>query len=138
MRDHVVGVASIISYAGDLPPLAGKKITASARLAVPAVSAVPTDADPLALGPADDAGADRIDDSGDLMSRNSRVLNTREGPFLGQRVAMADAARLDLDAYPPGGRLRNLSFDKLKGTIRLSNMHDAHLRHCCSSYSKTG
>ena len=129
MRDHVVGVTAIVGDAGHLAPLAGEKVTAAAGLAVPAVSAMPTDSDPLTLGPAHDACADRINNSGNLMSRDSRVLNTWEGTLLGQRVAVADATRLDLDAYPPGGRLRNFTFDKFKLTIRLSNLDDAHLLH---------
>jgi hypothetical protein len=96
---------------------------------MPAVSTVPADSDALAFAPTHDAGADRINDSSDLVSGYSRVLNTRVGSFLGQRVAMADATRLDLDTNLSDSRLRNFSFDKFKGTIGLGNLHDAHLRH---------
>ena len=66
MRDQVVGVAAIVCDAGHLSPLAGKEVTATASIAVSAVSAVPTDSDPLALGPAHDACADSINNAGDL------------------------------------------------------------------------
>src|SRR5947209_5956109 len=45
------------------------------------------------------ARADRINDSGDLMARHTRILNARIAALFGQRVAVADTARLDLDAY---------------------------------------
>src|SRR4029450_3016621 len=96
---------------------------------MPAVSAMPTTSDPLAVGPAYDACADRINYSGDLMSRNSRVLNTRIGALFGKRVAVTDATRLDLDAHLPCGRLRDFALDQFKGAIGLGNLHNSHLRH---------
>src|SRR2546421_106390 len=99
MRRHVFGLATVVGDAGNLAPLAGEEITTPASIAVATVSAVPTNSDPLRFGPAHDAGADRINNAGDLMSRNSRILNTREGALFGKRVAMADATRLDLDAH---------------------------------------
>src|SRR3982750_1363237 len=47
---------------------------------------------------------------------------------------MADATRLDPDAHLSGTRLRNFSFDKLKGAIRFSHLHNTHLRHSSSRY----
>jgi hypothetical protein len=129
VRDHVVTVASIVGDARYLAPLAGKKITTATGLAAPTIPAVPTNADPLALGPTHDASANCVNESGHLMSRNSRILNAGEGPLLYQRVAVADATRLYLDAYLPRSWLWNFSFDKFKGTIRLSHLYDTHLRH---------
>jgi hypothetical protein len=114
--------------------LTGKEITASARIAVPAVSAVPADSDPLAHRPASDAWTDCINYSSDLMSRDARILDTRPESFLCKRIAVADATGFDLDSHPPGVRLWNFSFDNLKGAIRFSNLHDTHLRHS-SSYN---
>src|SRR2546423_3657114 len=90
---------------------------------------MPTNSNSLARAPTDNAFANLINDSGDLMSRNSRILKTRIKPFLGQRVAMADATRLDLDPHLTVAGRRNLSFDKFKGTIRPGNLYGSHLRH---------
>jgi len=59
---------------------------------------VPADSYPLALAPTHNIGADSINDSGDLMSRDARVLDAWEDAVLDYRVAMADTTRLDFDA----------------------------------------
>ena len=54
-------------------------------------------------------GADRVDDAGDLVSRHARVLDAGPESLLGQGVAVADAARLDLDARRRRGRAAGIS-----------------------------
>src|SRR2546423_1694582 len=132
VRDHVIGVAAVVGDAGDLPPLAGEEVAAAARLTVPAVAAVPADADTLPLGPVRDARADRVNDSRDFMSRHARVLNARIAALFRQRVAVADAAGLDLDAHLSGNRLRDFALDEFKRAVRLTDLHDTHLRHSSS------
>src|SRR5262245_5190566 len=80
--DHVFGVAAVVHDARNLKgDLAGDEVSATARIAAPAVSAVPANSDPLARRPPGDVHADRVDYSGDLMSRNPRVLDARPGSF---------------------------------------------------------
>jgi hypothetical protein len=106
--------------------LAGNEVTTTARIAVPAVSAVPADSDPLAWCPPGDACPDRIDDSGDLMSWDPRVLDARPDSLLCKEVAVADATRLNLDAHEPSPGLWDVAFNELKGAFRLSDLHDTH------------
>jgi hypothetical protein len=63
-----------------------------------AMAAIPPDADALADFPLFHAGAEGVDDPGDFVARNARVLDGRESAFLGERIGMADTARLHFDA----------------------------------------
>ena len=54
-RNHVFGVAAVVGDAGYLAVLAGNEVAAPARIAIPAVSAIPADPDPLPDFPAHDA-----------------------------------------------------------------------------------
>jgi len=63
---------------------------------------MPSDADTLAGPPSGDVRADGVDQSNDLVPWNARVLNAGKGPLLGEGVAVADPAGLDLDAYLAG------------------------------------
>ena len=132
--DQVLAVAAVIGDAGDLAAHAGEELPAAAVVAIAAVAAVPPDADPLARLPSGDAGADRVDHPGHLMAGDPRVLNSREEPLLGDRIAVADAAGLHLDPHRSGARLRDRPFNDLKGPIRAGDLHDTHRRHgssCC-------
>jgi hypothetical protein len=62
--------------------LTAKEFTATAGIAVPAVSTIPPHSDPLARRPFGNAWADGINHSDDLVSWNSRVLDTRKSSFL--------------------------------------------------------
>ncbi|MBC7929412.1 MAG: hypothetical protein H7Z38_02495 [Rubrivivax sp.] len=42
---------------------------------------------------------------------------------------MADTAGFDFQTNLPGSGLRYFARDEFKGAIRLSNLHDTHLRH---------
>src|SRR5262249_42765519 len=109
--DQVFGVAAVHGHAGDEIAVAGEEVAAPAVVAGSIVAAAPADAHPLAGLPAAHAGADRVDDAGDLVARHARILDTGERAIDDPRVAMTDAARLDLDAYAVASRHRNLALD---------------------------
>ena len=71
---------------------------------------MPTNSDPLAGGPSGDFPADRIDDAGNLMSRNSRILDAGPESLLGKGVAVANAAGLDFDTHAAIARLGDFAF----------------------------
>jgi hypothetical protein len=76
-----------------------------------------------------DAGAQRIDDAGDLVSRHARVLQPRPLAFLRECIAVADAAGVDSHQHLAGARLRHLAFDDLDGAFRLGDHGRLHLAH---------
>jgi hypothetical protein len=45
------------------------------------------------------------------MARHTRILNTWPEPFFDERIAVANTARLHLNAHPPPLRLRDVAFD---------------------------
>jgi hypothetical protein len=73
------------------------------------------------------------DHPGHLMPGYPRVLNSRVRSLLGERIAVADAARLHPDPYRSGARLRYLPFYDLEGPVRAGDLHHAHRRHASSS-----
>jgi hypothetical protein len=80
------------------------EISASARVAGKVMTAVPSDADPLARLPVGDIGANGVDAAGDFVPRNAGILNAGPIAFFHERVAVADAAGFDLNAHLiPGG-----------------------------------
>ena len=95
--------------------------------------AVPADAGTLTSFPADHPVADRVNDAGYFMSRDPRVLDTRPHSLLGQGIAVADAASLDLYPHLSRAGLRDLSFNEFEGATGTSDLHDAHLRHSFSN-----
>src|SRR5467141_2340615 len=128
--DHVVRVTSIAGQTRDLPRLAAcHEITAAARVAIAAMSAVPADSDSLPHFPPGNARAHSVDDSRDLMPGDARVLDPRPRAFFGIFIAVADAARLHFNPYRSGNRLRNVELHELKGTFRARYLYCPHLRH---------
>ena len=127
--DHVLAVAAVVGDAGDLAAHAGEELPAAAGVAIAAVAAVPADAHPLARLPSGDAGADRVDHPGHLMAGDARVLDSREEPLLGDRIAVADAAGLHPDPHRPGTRLRDRPLDDLEGAVGAGDLRDTHHRH---------
>src|SRR5438477_46254 len=106
-----------------------RRAAAPAGIAIPAIAAVPADADALTRAPPGNSAADRIDAADHLMPGDARVLNVREQPLLGDAVAMADAAGLHLDANLAGGGLRDFTLDQLQRAVRLRNLCDPHRCH---------
>jgi hypothetical protein len=71
--EHVLGVAAVIAEAGNFLLRAIGEITATAEEAGAVVSAMPADADALALLPVSDAGSEFGDDSGNFVAGGARV-----------------------------------------------------------------
>src|ERR1700681_2843129 len=99
LRNHVFGIASIEVDGGDLFELAEDEVSAAARVALEAVSAVPSHADPLTRFPQSHVRTDGINASGNFMAWYPGILNSRPESFFHQRVTVADTASLDFDAY---------------------------------------
>src|SRR5208337_2314000 len=85
VSDHEFGIAAVVRDAGySKRYLAGNEVTATAGIAIPAVSAMPADPGPLTGRPSGHAAADRINNSGNFMSRDTRVRDAGPGSLLGQ------------------------------------------------------
>src|SRR5262249_48353572 len=93
------------------------------------IPAAPPDSDPLARLPTGNVGADRVDHTGHLVAGNPRVLNTREKPLLSHRIAVADAAREDLNPDRSGSRLGYSPFHDFKSSVGARDLHHTHSRH---------
>jgi len=98
------------------------------------MAAVPADPGPLASRPTGNPFADRIDDSGDFMSRHPRVLDARPYSLLGHGIAVADAASLDFYTHLSNAGLFDLAFNEFKGAAGTSDLHDTHLCHNVSPF----
>jgi hypothetical protein len=132
--DHVFAVPAVIRDARGLAAHAGEKRTAAAVVAIPAIAAVPPDADAPSRLPSGHAGADRVDHPGHLMAGNPRVLNSWEKAFFRHRIAVADAACFHLKPHGSRARLWYWPFNDLKGPIRARDLYNTHGRHssfCC-------
>src|SRR5690242_2948482 len=73
--EHVLLVAAIEVDTRDSFILAGDEIAFAARGAREVVAAVPSDSNALAFLPIGDAGAGFINDAGDFMAGNARILD---------------------------------------------------------------
>jgi hypothetical protein len=93
------------------------------------MAAVPAHAGALAFGPSLNAGAYRIDNTGDFMPRHARILDARPRSLLGHGITVTDAASFDLDAHRTGAGFGDFAFNNFKGSIRPSDLHNTHLRH---------
>ena len=115
LRDHDgLGVAAVVGDAGDAQRDAVDEVPAPARVAAPADPAEPADPDALAGRPALDAVAHHVDHARDLVPGDAGVGDAGPVPLLGQRVAVADAARLHGHADLPAPGLGRLALDELE------------------------
>ena len=129
-RDHVLAVAAVVRDAGDRRPRdAGEELAAPARIAPPAIAAVPADADALADRPPFDVGPDRIDAADHLVPRHARQRDARKRGQLREGIAVADSARVDRDTHGVSRGLRALALDELERTVGSRDLRDAHGRH---------
>ena len=94
-----------------------------------AVPAVPADRGALADLPADDAGADGVNDPGDLVAGHTRVLQAGPRPLLGKRVTVTDATRLDPNSHRPRAGLWDLALDELERTVGITHLSRSHRGH---------
>jgi hypothetical protein len=94
---------------------------------MPAIAAVPADAHPLAGLPVGDARPNPIDHSGHFVTGDPGVLKSRIRSFPGEGIAVADAAREDLDPDRSGARFGYRPFNDFKGPVWARNLHHTHL-----------
>src|SRR5262249_48968950 len=98
-----------------------------AVVAVPAVPGVPTDADALAgLPTLRDVLAHGVDHADHLVPRDAREGEAGPEALLGHRVAVADAAGLNLDPHGPWSRVGDRRLDELEGPAGARDLGDTH------------
>jgi hypothetical protein len=125
--DAVLGVPAVERHPGDPHVLAVDELSPTALLTPTAVSAEPADAHPLADLPAVDGVAERGDLPGDLVAGDDRVADTGEAALLGEHVAVADAAGVDLDQRLTRAGLGHLTLLENKIAALLLDHHRSHL-----------
>src|SRR3954463_8505918 len=97
-------------------PPSTPEVAAAAVVAGKAVPGVPTDADALAgLPPLRDVLADGVDQADHLVPRHAREGDPGPVALLGQHVAVADAAGLDLNPHESPARFGDRALDELEG-----------------------
>jgi hypothetical protein len=106
--------------------LAQDEVAATAWIALEAMAAVPSHADPLAGLPQGHVGTDSIDTSGNFVAGHARKLNSGPKPFLHQRVAMADSTCFDLDAHLTATGLGYGALDDFEISAWLADLHGFH------------
>jgi hypothetical protein len=103
--------------------LAEDEVAAAAGIAVVAMTAVPTQTDPLAGLEHGNIRPNCVEDSGDLVAWNAGVLNAGPEAQLGKRIAVANAAGLDTDSNVSRARLGELALDNLKVSAGGGHLH---------------
>jgi len=127
--EHVLLVAAVEVDPGDSFILAGDEIAFAARGASEVVAAVPSDSDALAFLPIGDARAGFVDDAGNFVAGNARVLDAGENTVFGEMVAETDAACLDLDTHLSGAGLGDFTFDEFEIAASFGNLDSLHFWH---------
>jgi hypothetical protein len=94
-----------------------------------AMPAEPADAGALPGAPADHAGAERVDHTGDLVPRDAREGEAGHVPFDRETVAVAHAACLDADTDLATRRLGHIALDEFKRAAGPRHLHCLHLCH---------
>src|SRR5215469_17444960 len=124
---HSVGITPVIGDAGDAQVTAVDQPAAPARLATSAMPSKPAYPDPLPGGPADDAGTDCVDDTGNLVTRNPGEGKAGPLTFHGKTVTVTHPAGLDTDPHLALRRLRHLALNQFKRTASLRHLYRPHL-----------
>jgi len=93
------------------------------------VPAVPADADLLSFFPGGDVGADFVDDAGDFVARDARVLNPRHQAVFDEVIAGAHAASGDFDADLAFAGRRDIAFFDLEIGAGFGDYGYLHFRH---------
>jgi hypothetical protein len=133
LGDHVLLIPAIIVNAGNSFVRAIDEITLAACGAGKVMSAMPADSDALAFFPMGDARAGLVYNSGDFVAGDARVLDTGEDAFLGDHVAVTDAAGLNLDSDLACAGLGDVALDHFKITARLWDDDCFHFCHWIAS-----
>src|SRR5215467_1051438 len=128
-REHIFLIAAVEMDAGDLFIGAGDEIAFAAGRAGEVMSAVPADTDTLALLPVRHARTRLVNNPGDFVSRNARVLNAREYAVLGQMIAEADTAGMDLDTHLARAGNGNFALDDFPIAAGFGDLHCFHFCH---------
>ena len=126
---HRVGITPIIGDAGNAQITAVDQPAASAGLATTAMPSKPAHTDPLPGGPADDAGTDCVDDTGNLVTRNPGEGKAWPLTFHSKTVTVTHPAGLDTDPHLALRRLRHLALNQFKRTATLRHLYRPHLSH---------
>src|SRR5437870_4583752 len=136
--EHVLLVAAVEVDPGDSFILAGDEIAFAAGGASKIVAAVPSDSGALAFLPIGDARAGFVDDAGNLVAGNARVLDAGENAIFGEMVAETDAASLDLDTHLSGAGLGDFTFDKFEIAASFGDLDCLHFWHEKSAFRMDG
>ncbi len=126
--DHVLGISAVESDAGHLTGLAREEIAASAEIALPTIAAVPPNPHALTPGQPCHTGTHRVDHTRDFVTGNSRIRYARKDSLFDDRIAVADAASLDLDSNPALAWLGHRSVHDLNWPFRLGDLSGSHCR----------
>src|SRR5271163_1820303 len=102
------------------------------------MAAMPAEADALPGFEDGHVGADRVDDSGDLVAGDSGICETGPETFLGEHVAVADAACLDANADLAGAGLGEFFLDQFKWGMGGWYLYGASLDGWHSFFSPVG
>jgi hypothetical protein len=94
----------------------------------------PAHTEPLPGGPADDAGTDCVDDTGNLVTRNPGEGKAWPLTFHCKTVTVTHPAGLDTDPHLALRRLRHLALNQFKRTATLRHLYRPHLSHGPSLY----
>jgi hypothetical protein len=84
---------------------------------------MPAETDALADFEDGNIGADGVQNAGNFMAGHARVLESRPHTFLGQRIAVTNAAGLHADANVAGAGIRKLLLDKLERSAGGGDLH---------------
>ncbi len=126
-RDHVFGVTAVISDSWHPQLDAGYKISTAAGIAMAAVSPMPADACALASLPADDIRPHGVDNAGNFVAWDARILNSREQSHHSEGIAVANATCLHFDADFVASRLWNFALYQFQRGIWLTYLHGSHV-----------
>ena len=124
--DHELLIAAVVRDAGDFEIAAIAKVAAAALEAGVVLSAMPADANALALLPGCDAGAELVDETGNFVAGNARIFEPGPEAFLGEDVTMADATGLDFDTDLIGAGRGDFAFDNLEVGAGFGDLGDFH------------
>jgi hypothetical protein len=78
------------------------------------MSTMPPDADSLVGAPSCDAIADGVNPPGDLVTWNTRILNTGPQALFNKYVTVTNSTRFHFYANLSGAGLRKFTFDKFE------------------------
>ena len=76
-----------------------------------------------------DPGANGVHDANHFMAGHARILQAGPVTILDQRIAVADAAGLDLDSHPPRAGRGDFTFNHFQRPVRARNLYGTHFWH---------